>query len=220
MDTSWRTRVWRICSAALVVAASGCASVPRAEREEGACYGELKDAGVGFERVPRARALGVEWPIKLTGPIDGIKIYGGKKDAPTNYLDCRLALALIEWAPLLKREGVVGLQHYSMYRHEARIGKSSRASGHAHGRAIDIGYFDMSDGSRLSVLHDWKNRARGVEVCTASSKNRAERLMRELVCEATEREVFQMVLTPHYNNAHKNHVHLEVGAPNTDSWIG
>lgn len=211
--------LWRICATALLLGSAGCGAEARAERDENACYAALKDAGVAFEHVPHARALGVEWPIKLLGPIDGVRVYGSKNDAPTSYLDCRLGLALIEWAPLLAREGVVGVQHYSMYRHDARVGKSTKTSGHALGRAIDVAYFDLEDGRRLSVLEDWKNRERGAPPCEVDSKNRSEALMRKLVCEATERKVFRMVLTPHYNAAHKNHLHLEIGEGD-HAWVG
>ncbi len=197
-------------------------AVVREPAEEAGCYAELRDAGVRFERVNQASAGGVSQPIKLVGPIDGVNIYGGgKKNAPTNYLDCRLALALLEWAPLLRASGVVGLHHYSMYRRAATVGQSAKVSGHAHGRAIDVAFFEMSDGRKLSVLDDWTHRARGAEPCEVASAARSgDRVMRELVCEATERALFQMVLTPHYNEAHRNHVHLEIDPRRDDSWIG
>lgn len=186
---------------------------------EAACYLELEAAGVRFERVPQERAPGVPLPIELAGPIDGVRVYGGAKDAPTNYLDCRLAIALVAWAPQLQREGVVGLQHYSMYRRDARVGLSSKESGHALGRAIDVAYFDLRDGKRVGVLSDWKNRSRGVDPCSVASSGPGEKLMRELVCSALSRDLFQTVLTPHYNGAHKNHLHLEVGeGPDGDSF--
>jgi hypothetical protein len=232
MSSVWRgsrvsgqTLVWRVVtlSVASFVLAGCSVSTPKrpAQREDATrCYDDLKQAGVRFEKVAQEDAVGIEWPIRLSGPVGGIRIYGAKKNAPTNNLDCRLALALVEWAPHLKRRGVVGLQHFSMYRHDAKIGRSSNVSGHALGRAIDIGYFDLSDGRRLSVLEDWKNRTRGVEPCEVSSKSSAERAMRELVCEASEMQLFQMVLTPHYNAAHANHVHLEIVATDDDSWVG
>jgi hypothetical protein len=187
-------------------------------RAEAACYADLEAAGVRFQRVPQERAPGVAWPIELAGPIGGVRVYGGAKDAPTNYLDCSLAMALVEWAPELEREGVIGLQHYSMYRRDARVGQSTKESGHALGRAIDVAYFDLRDGSRFSVLTDWKSRTRGVEPCSVRSSGPREKLMRELVCDALSHELFQTVLTPHYNAAHKNHLHLEVGAPGADSF--
>jgi hypothetical protein len=195
-------------------------SLPAAHGDEAACYADLADAGVEFERISHAGAAGVAWPIKLSGTVDGIRIYGAKANAPTNYLDCRLALALLAWAPLLKAEGVVGLQHYSMYRHDATVGQTTKISGHALGRAIDVAFFDLQDGRRLSVLDDWHNRARGAEPCEVESSTDAERTMRDLVCEATERGLFQMILTPHYNDAHGNHVHLESGAADEGAWIG
>jgi hypothetical protein len=192
---------------------------PPAQGEEAACYANLAEAGVSFERVPKDRAIGVGWPIELSGPVDGVRIFGGRKNAPTNYLDCRLALALLEWAPQLRNAGVVGLQHFSMYRQDAMVGESTNVSGHASGRAIDVGLFEMSDGRKLTVLDDWTNRKRGAEPCDVSSGAEAEKIMREVVCDASERQLFQMVLTPHYNDAHKNHVHLEVRPREGGSWI-
>lgn len=208
-DTSnffWRSR--RLLLPLLLASCSG--PTPPDPRAEAACYAELEAAGVRFQRVPQRRAPGIAWPIALAGSVDGLRVYGGAKDAPTNYLDCRLAIALVEWAPQLERAGVIGLQHYSMYRRDSRVGQSTKKSGHALGRAIDVAYFYLRDGSRLSVLDDWKNRERGVEPCSLASSASGEKLMRELVCTALAHELFQTVLTPHYNAAHKNHLHLEV----------
>ncbi len=214
------SRAWRIGCVLLLSLLGSCThSRVWSVGSETKCHANLEAAGVQFQAVPEALALGVDWPIKLLGPIHGVRVYGGKKDAPTNYLDCRLALALAEWAPLLEREGVVGLQHFSMYRHDAKIGKSKKVSGHALGRAIDIGVFEMRDGRKLSVLKDWKSRARGVDPCEVRSTNDSEKLMRAWVCEASSREFFQMILTPHYDEAHENHVHLEI-AESHSSWIG
>jgi hypothetical protein len=196
---------------------TGCSdATSRAPRDGSYCYAALEAEGVRFRRVAPERAPGVASPIELAGPIRGVRVYGGAKNAPTNYLDCRLAYALVEWAPRLERAGVVGLQHYSMYRRDARVAQSTKESGHALGLAIDVAHFDLRDGSRLSVLNDWKNRTRGVEPCSLASSGPAEKLMRELVCTALSDELFQTALTPHYNAAHKNHVHLEVGDPQRD----
>ncbi len=217
------SRGWRIVTLTALVAAGSCTTRAESGARGGdaeACYAALKGFGIAFERVPEAQAVGVAWPIQLSGPIHGVRVYGSQKDAATNYLDCRLALALVDWVPLLKRQGVVGLQHYSMYRRDATIGTSKKPSGHSLGRAIDVAYFDLRDGRRLSVLDDWKNRKRGAEPCDVSSSNDAEKIMRELVCEAAERELFQMVLTPHYDEAHRNHVHLEISSPDAEAWAG
>lgn len=41
--------------------------------------------------------------------------------------------------------------------------------------------------------------------------------MRSAVCAAVQRDLFQIVLTPHHDEAHANHVHLEV-RPGVD-WV-
>jgi len=194
---------------------------PSGGGSEAACYAQLHDAGVGFEEVPATKAPGVAWPIDLTTPIDGVRIQGGgKKNAPTNYLDCRLARALLEWAPALRDSGVVGLVHMSAYRRDAVVAGSTQQSGHASGQAIDVGRFQMRDGTELSVLDDWTNRDRGADPCREwRTDNDAARVMRKLVCDAVERDVFQMALTPHYNDAHKNHVHLELRSDADSGWV-
>jgi hypothetical protein len=184
---------------------------PRASVDEAACYASLSGAGVTFQTIPRDQTPGVAWPIKLTSAVGGVLIHGGKKDAPTNYLDCRLALALLAWAPSLQEQGVIGLEHFSAYRRDAVIAASTKQSGHALGWAIDVGRFEMRDGRTLSVLDDWKNRDRGAAPCKLwPTDEEPARIMRKLVCDAYEHELFQIVITPHYNDAHNNHVHLEI----------
>lgn len=196
------------------------AGKPQAGDSASACYAALRGAGVAYQTVSRADAGEIAWPIKLTGPIDGIRIHGsGKADAPTNYLDCRLAKALLAWAPWLRAQGVVGLEHYSMYRADAVVSNSDKPSGHALGRAIDVAKFELKDGRTWSVLDDWKNRARGADPCQTWPDEAAGRSMRRLVCDAAERGLFQIVVTPHHNDAHGNHVHLEVDPLADSLWI-
>jgi hypothetical protein len=191
-----------------------------AKETESACYAALRDAGVAYQSVSSADAGAIAWPIKLAGPVDGVRVHGnGNANAPTNYLDCRLARTLLTWAPLLREKGVVGIEHYSMYRPESVVGNSSKPSGHVLGRAIDVAKFEMSDGRTLSVLNDWTNRARGADPCQTWPDDEAGKLMRQLVCEAAARGLFQIVVTPHYNDTHGNHVHLEIDPQGGSLWI-
>ena len=192
----------------------------RVEETEAACYAGLRAAGVSYGSVSRSDARAIVWPLVLSGFIGGVRVHGtGKVDAPTNYLDCRLARTLLAWAPLLRARGVVGLEHYSMYRTESVVSSSDKPSGHALGRAIDVAKFEMNDGRILSVLDDWKNRARSADPCGAYPDDKAGRTMRELVCEAATRGLFQIIVTPHHNEAHANHVHLEVDPQAGSLWM-
>lgn len=188
---------------------------------EAACYAGLRKAGVAFQTVPKSKASGVDWPIKLEGPVGGIDIHGGNPKAKTNYLDCRLAQTLLAWVPELQRAGVVGLQHYSMFREGARVAGTGKVSAHAHGTAIDVAQFELRDGSEVSVLDDWTNRGRGENPCqNRATDSQAAHMMRKLVCEASEDNLFQTVITPHYNDAHRNHVHLEIDPAREGRFIG
>lgn len=70
-------------------------------------------------------------------------------------------------------------------------------SEHAHGNAIDIGGFLLADGRRISVLNDWDNDGDEGRFLTA---------VRDAACAS-----FGTVLSPDYNAAHADHLHLDQG---------
>lgn len=176
----------------------------------GACHRALAAAGVRFETVARAVAPGVPWPIRLLGPVRGVTFEASDKDPVHSILDCRLGLSLLTWAQDLRRAGVRRVEHYSMYRPGARVGGDGAVSGHAHGLAIDAARFTLNDGAVVDVLDDWEGRKRGQAPCPVRrDESSASRLLRRVTCSAIDDNVFQVVLTPHYNRAHNNHVHLE-----------
>jgi hypothetical protein len=176
-----------------------------------ACYAALAAERIAFERVPPERALGVESPVRLTGPIHGVEVVASGRERVHAILDCRLALALLSWAPALHRAGVVRIEHYSIYRPHARTARKGRVSGHARGLAIDAARFHLDDGEVLDVLTDWEDRERGRSPCPRrNDEARPARVLRSVVCDAVESNLFQVVLTPHHDRAHENHVHLEI----------
>ena len=73
---------------------------------------------------------------------------------------------------------------------------ADRRSGHALANAIDIGGFVLRDGRRVTVLNDW-----------TSPDPAAQRFLRAIHASACRR--FGTVLSPDYNEAHRNHFHLE-----------
>jgi hypothetical protein len=195
-------------------------SFVRASSGESACHAALRDAGVSFRTIAKDQAVGVAWPIELSSGVGGVAVRGAKTGAPTNYLDCRLGLALLAWAPRLREQGIVGLRHYSIYRRDAVVATTKKQSGHALGLAIDVGVFERRDGRALSVLDDWHNRERGAEPCGRWFNDKeAGRIMRALVCDAYDHGLFQSVVTPHANAAHDNHVHLELRMNGEGGWL-
>ena len=71
--------------------------------------------------------------------------------------------------------------------------------------------FTSQNGTVLDVLTDWEGRERGSAPCPRRPDEAwPSRLLRGVVCEAVEHSLFQVVLTPHHDRAHDNHVHLEL----------
>ena len=78
-----------------------------------------------------------------------------------------------------------------------RVNGSNRISQHASGLAIDIGGFRLSDGTTVSVEHDWNEPG-------------PKRLfLRHLARQACG--YFSVVLTPDSNADHRDHLHLDIG---------
>ena len=72
-----------------------------------------------------------------------------------------------------------------------------RLSQHASANALDIAGFRLADGRSISVLKDWPGQ---------SDSARFLRLVRDGACDD-----FNVVLSPDYNAAHRNHFHLDMG---------
>jgi len=134
-------------------------SVPRdrsvASLSRDTCLGMLRAHDVPFHRLERSEARGVGIPIRLDGPIAGITVRSRGHSELHEIVDCRLAVALLAWAPELHEAGVAEVHHYSTYRPGARVGGSGQRSGHANALAIDLAVLVMRDGSEREVLTAW-----------------------------------------------------------------
>jgi hypothetical protein len=126
-------------------------------------------------------------------------------------LDCRLAVTFLAWAPILRHAGIDAIDHYSIYRPGAHVHGNGHESGHARGLAIDAARFHLHNGAVLDVLTDWEERDRGGAPCPRRDDEAwPSRLLRGVVCDAVDHNLFQVVITPHHDSAHDNHVHLEL----------
>jgi len=183
------------------------------------CEAELAERGIPFTPVDEAR--GVLAPVRLTGPLRGVSFHTGapaaeRASSPWEIVDCRLALALDDFALQLSAHDVVDVLHYSIYRPPpAKWPADKIASRHPGALAIDAALFTKRDGSKLDVEHDFHGRV-GAATCgpgAAPIPATAQAIeLRQIVCEAAEAKLFNVALTPDYNWAHRNHFHLEVAA--------
>jgi hypothetical protein len=175
------------------------------------CRQLLRDASVRFDPLPPREAPAIRDPLALRSSILGVKFGPANGMAKNGVVDCRLAVALLAWAPILRDAGVVKVEHYSTFRPGARVRGTGKASGHSHALAIDAARFYMRDGRQLVVLDDWDEREKGGAPCPVRrSEDDDGRVLRQVVCRAVERDLFQVVITPHHDRDHQNHVHLEL----------
>lgn len=81
--------------------------------------------------------------------------------------------------------------------------KNGPWSEHAFANAWDISGFELEDGRVISLLNDWKGD---------KSKQKFLRSARNSAC-----RLFSVVLSPDYNEVHKDHFHLDMGSGDTCS---
>lgn len=181
------------------------------EIPDAACVSALTGRGATVHEL--TSVAGVETPLSLGDALGGVTIRSHGRRAPESLsiADCRLLSALLSWMPELRRLGVVGIEHMSIYRSGARVAGTARPSGHSHALAIDLSHLIFADGTTFEVERDWESRDRGADPC-AERPEESERMrgVRAAVCAASRSGLFQVVLTPHADSAHGNHVHLEV----------
>lgn len=117
---------------------------------------------------------------------------------------CPLAAALAIWrrqavdpaAREILGSPVRQIDHLGVYACRPVAG-SGRPSAHARAGAIDVAGFRLADGRRVTVERDWSgDPARAAFL----------RRLRDEGC-----AVFGVVLSPDYNAAHANHLHMENG---------
>ena len=181
-----------------------------------ACFDALRAADIAYEHVPSDLARRVAMPVRLTRPVAGVQVVSRNGSELHQIVDCRLAVALLGWAPSLRARGVVKLEHYSTYRPGARVRRSGKPSGHARAMAVDAARFHLEDGRVLDVDEHWQEHERGGPACPRRDHESEDaQLVRGVVCDAIQGGLFQVVLTPHHDRDHKNHVHLEL-VPDVD----
>ncbi len=184
-----------------------------------ACFAELTRRGVPFAPVDEAR--GVMAPVRLVGPLHGVTFHTAlpaaqRATSPWEIADCRLALSLDDFASILAAHDVTDVVHYSMYRPPGdRWPAGKIASRHPGALAIDAAQFVKRDGHALVVERDFHGRV-GAKTCgegavpLARGPDAVE--LRAIVCDAAAAKLFNVELTPDFNWAHRNHMHLEVTA--------
>jgi hypothetical protein len=177
------------------------------------CRALLRRAGIRFAALPSRRSGQCGYDDSVRFSSGGALTIGYR---PANLgTSCPVAagLALWEWHVVqpaaLRRFGtkVSAVEHYGSYSCRRIYGRSEGAwSEHASANAVDVAAFRLADGRRISVLGDWNGRgARALFL----------RDVRDGAC-----RLFATTLSPDYNAAHRDHLHLDQAERGATGWRG
>jgi hypothetical protein len=176
------------------------------------CRAELKRRGLPVKPA-HGPARGIATPLRMTGTFGNVRFVAPGSRSVYGMLDCRLVLALDELARILREHQVVAVRVDNLYRPKARLPGRRKRSQHAHGLAVDILALELSDGRTLLVERDWQSVADSPacgpdSAVTAASEEAV--LLRNIVCHVARAGVFHHILTPNFNAAHEDHLHLDI----------
>jgi len=171
-------------------------------RPEADCLAELDEGEIPYERVAEALETPVPTPVRITGPIGGVSFETVRPDDPV-LVSCELAARLPVLTRIARREGTRRIVILSSHRQRPRI------SFHRLGLALDIYAFDTRRG-RITV-NDHFVETPAHRTCEAPEPDdwRAAALLR-IACGLAESERWSSVLTPNYNDGHRNHFHIDI----------
>ncbi|WDZ75583.1 extensin family protein [Ensifer adhaerens] len=168
------------------------------------CLTDLKALGATFveaKRIDDGKGCGIDKPLEITSILPDVTL------APKGLMRCETALALARWTKETaqpaaevafdKNIKIKALNQASTYicrlRNNATSGKISE---HAHGNAVDIASFTLSDGTTIAI------QPRDEDGTMDGAFQRA--------VTASACLYFKTVLDPGSDAAHETHLHLDV----------
>ena len=171
----------------------------------------------GFEEVAAPTLGSTEPNCRVEDGVSIVSEHGRSIDyAPAGLVtSCPVAAALALWErevvqpAALRRFGsrVARLDHFGSFSCRRIYGRDSGAySEHSSADAIDVAGFRLANGMRISVLGDWGGGGKEAAFL---------REVRDGAC-----DLFSTVLSPDYNAAHADHLHLDQAARGAMGWRG
>jgi hypothetical protein len=154
-------------------------------------------------------ACGAEQVVTYLGGPAQIKYNG----APT--LTCRMALALARFEELAQAQAQRHLgRRISSFRHLGtyscrKMVRFDFVSEHSYANAIDIAEMVLDSGQRISVQQHFGTVGE-------PPRTREAEFLRSLARRAFDERLFSTVLTPYWDNLHKDHFHLDLARYRVD----
>jgi hypothetical protein len=180
---------------------------------EGAkCRALLTRAGIRYNALPPRRAgpgCGYDGAVRFR-PGGALAVAWQPAELATS---CPVAAALALWQwhvvqpAALEHFGarVVAIDHFGSYSCRRLYGRAEGGwSEHAAANALDVAGFRLEDGRRVTVARDWAG---------GGPKAKFLREVRDGAC-----RLFATTLSPDYNSAHRDHLHLAQARRGAFGW--
>ena len=179
-------------------------------RPESECLESLTAAGIVTTRMPDLDSPVVR-AYRLDSPIGGVTFAmssmprsaadgAGEREV---VLSCELIDRLQHLTTVLRAHQVRRVEVLSALRDHPRT------SFHTMGLALDMASFETDDGTVLSVLRDFVETPDRLTCAAGHPRGHAARELRAIACELSGTSAFSSVLTPNYNDGHRNHFHVD-----------
>lgn len=177
-----------------------------------ACRAALDKAGIRYTALPpRTEGEGCGYTDAVRFTKGGARRIGF---APADLgVSCPVAagLAVWEWEvvqPAAQRifgQRVAEIEHFGSYNCRRMYNREGASwSEHATADAVDIAAFRLADGTRITLIGDWAGEG---------PKAQFLRAVRDGGC-----DLFATVLSPDYNEAHRDHFHLDQAERGAMGW--
>jgi hypothetical protein len=159
------------------------------------CLAELDARRVAYKR---AAQPGIAIGVAIAGRLGGIDYTGEPL-----VIDCSLAVSLDEAGRYLRDLGIARVTVASAYSRR-NVRGTNRPSKHSFGLAVDV-----STLGALRVDRDYE-RGLGDDVdCVGRPQTREAAALKILQCQLVRSGLFHLVLSPDYDDDHRDHFHLE-----------
>ncbi|BAV64245.1 extensin-like domain-containing protein [Sphingobium cloacae] len=175
-----------------------------------ACRALLDKAGIAYDAMPPRGEGRCAFRDGVKLKSDGEAVALSPQSVATS---CPVAAALKLWewqvvqpaAQRLLGQAVRKITHFGAHSCRRMYGRDSGDfSEHATADAIDISGFILEDGRRISVVDDWEGDDKDAVFLRA---------VRDGAC-----DLFSTVLSPDYNAAHRDHLHLDQAERGEMGW--
>ncbi|MCS6797625.1 MAG: extensin family protein [Myxococcota bacterium] len=168
-----------------------------------ACFAALRAAGIRATPWTDPLSTPVPAPVRMPSKVGAVRFHGRAAADPL-VVACELAARLPALSAVLQRHGIEAVAISSAWR------PTPWTSFHTFGLALDVPRMWSRTLGLLELERDFVTTP-STPTCEgpAPTEPRAA-LLREIACDLWQERVFNTVITPNYNEGHRDHFHFDI----------